>query len=356
METLPDLPAARRGLLPKVAAILVVGAACAAAFWVGTYRSSRLNNSTLVIDDQSLDLGDVWEDDKYQCAVPITNVGDKDVVIADFFSSCTCLSIQPRRMSLAAHASAQLTLSLKLTTPSKDPGPKPVLIRLAPLLEGEPAALAGWTIRARVHKAISLDTNRINYGEVRYDCPMPTAQTRATCLTKIADLTPVFDSSKLTVQTIKGASDSTEYYIRVKLTNRVEPGDFESQVQLRPLLDGGRTLPAKSCTVYATIVDDIYAIPSAMVLGGRLLGHTATDTVVLTSRTGKPFLVESVQIPSDDLTVEPVKIAQDFRRVFHIWQKVRLPGTQLITVTFKCTREGKSILIRVPVSHTGWET
>src|SRR5262245_59870689 len=52
--------------------------------------------SDLCVDPSALDLGTIWEQPNFKLSVPVLNISDHEVVIGDFFSSCSCTGIEPR--------------------------------------------------------------------------------------------------------------------------------------------------------------------------------------------------------------------------------------------------------------------
>ena len=74
--------------------ILLPLAVCAVSYVLGIFTAPA-PSEMLVIPPDSLDLGEVWEQEAFPWSLPITNRSHQPVEIADFATSCTCVSLEP---------------------------------------------------------------------------------------------------------------------------------------------------------------------------------------------------------------------------------------------------------------------
>ena len=88
-----------------------------------------------------------------------------------------------------------------------------------------------------------------------------------------------------------------------------------------------------------------------MQVGGRRLGETFEEVVVLRSMTGRAMGEVRAEAQGDGLSVEAVKAGGSFR----IRQRVIGVGTQTNQVRFATVSGKHPVTITVPVSYTGIE-
>jgi len=126
-------------------------------------------------------------------------------------------------------------------------------------------------------------------------------------------------------------------------------GAFQGTITLKPVLQKGKTLPARQLQFTGNIVPDVESVPPAVQVGGRRMGETFEDVVVLRSLTGKALGTVRAEAEGEGLSVEAVKEGGSYR----IRQKVCREGSQTNYVHF-ITESGKHpVTVTVPVSYTG---
>ena len=113
-------------------ALLVPTAVVAGAWTGGLYRSPARSgprsepSPILVIDPQSLDLGDVWEDRAFQRSVKVENRGSETVRVEGASCASTGLKVEPAQFDLAPGTSREVQVTLDLSNPpGTGPGPRP---------------------------------------------------------------------------------------------------------------------------------------------------------------------------------------------------------------------------------------
>ena len=103
----------------------VVGIALAVLSGVVTARAMRSDSqqdakvdpplSALYIADGQQDLGEVWETADAILTVPISNRTDKPIEILDFESSCDCVVVTARDITIPAQGSVSISVRTDLT-------------------------------------------------------------------------------------------------------------------------------------------------------------------------------------------------------------------------------------------------
>jgi hypothetical protein len=87
------------------------------SFHEGQPAKQEKGDAALAIPDEELDLGRVWETDRHEHTVHITNLLDHPVTINRFVKTCDCLGITPGEgVSLQAHECKPFVLQLSLVS------------------------------------------------------------------------------------------------------------------------------------------------------------------------------------------------------------------------------------------------
>ncbi len=165
----------------------VVGTALAVLSGVVTARAMRSDSPTqakpepplpaLYIADGKQDLGEVWESSDAILTVPISNRTDKRIEILDFESSCDCGEISPRRLTVPANGTAEVTVKMDLTrrTPQQvGLVRRKVTLSLRPLTDAGHKAPQLHTTCTSL-SALTTDQTSIHFGESnrRLKAPIP---------------------------------------------------------------------------------------------------------------------------------------------------------------------------------------
>jgi len=101
----------------SIAIAVVAGIATGRAIWpqpaVTTPVIAPL--PPLYVAEDKRDLGEVWETSDAVLTIPISNSTDKPIEILDFETSCDCGEISPRRLTVPANGTANVTVKMDLT-------------------------------------------------------------------------------------------------------------------------------------------------------------------------------------------------------------------------------------------------
>lgn len=137
--------------------------------------------------------------------------------------------------------------------------------------------------------------------------------------------------------------------LRLTQTTSMPVGPIQGTITLKPVLQKGKPLPTRRSEMAGNIVLDVESIPPAVQVGGRRLGETFEEMVVLRSITDKALGSVRFEVQGEGLSVEAAKERGSYR----IRQKVCREGSQTNTVRF-VTESGKHpTTITVSVNYTG---
>jgi hypothetical protein len=128
-------------------------------------------------------------------------------------------------------------------------------------------------------------------------------------------------------------------------------GKFQGTVLLKPTLPDGKKLPVRLIEFDGEIVPDVQSEPALVQVGGRFMGESFGDTVVLRSLTENRFSVRKIEREGDGLTVEALGVNGPYR----ITQVVLASGAQTTRLHLQVESNGQGVTVTVPVTYTGLE-
>lgn len=110
-------------------------------------------------------------------------------------------------------------------------------------------------------------------------------------------------------------------------------------------------LPVRELPFGGKIVSDLEAVPPAVQVGGRHLGETFEEVVILRSLSGRMLAAVRAEAEGDGVSVEAMENSGQYR----IRQKVCGRGSRTNQVCFRAETAGRPAAVSIPVSYTGVE-
>jgi hypothetical protein len=338
------------------AAAAYLGAVLGYAFLRPAYAPSREEATVhLSIPAEALEMGTVWEDDRFAWTVPIENRETLPIEVASFSTSCNCASIAPESFVLEPGERCELHLDIDLTKQTKPNGE--VSISLFPRLKTTPGSELEkrrppqWTVKGHVRRILKLQ-RKVELGRCsEFSQPMPVRSIPIEILTPLESLSAQCNSTNFSTWIELPPSGEGKATLFIKQSKSLPVGEFHGTVTLKATRKGGKLLPARKLEFTGRIVPDIQAVPPVVQVGGRRLGEIFEDVVVLRSMSGKALGAMRAEAEGEGLSVEADKESGGYC----IRQKVCREGSQTNRVRF-VTESGKHpVTIAVPVSYTGIE-
>jgi hypothetical protein len=339
----------RRGV---AAAVLVL--ACWGAYWVGS-APQRVAAQTegLVVNPQYLDFGEVWEDPRFVWTLPIENRSPVDITIPEFSVSCTCVGIEPQSLTIPAGqtTNVKLTLNLPAERPQKwDGTPWKFQARIYPELEG--LRHPGWLVQGRVRTAFTLSARLIHYGDslVRGQ-PFESQTVTLTPAMPLEGVTARCDPPLAAVQVTKEAD---RYSLRITPSESLPVGPFKFEVLVEAVTREGRRAIG-IIAVQGRVLGDISPVPDMIAFGAGPLGEMMEETLVLQSRSGRPFEVVGCEGKADGVDVQAIGATGDQVHMFRVQLRISQLGDQTATIRFLVRAMGaaKPEDVSLPVSYHG---
>jgi hypothetical protein len=315
------------------------------------------NESTkLWIPPEALSMGTIWESEEFAWTVPIENHEAAPVEVESFGTTCNCLSIEPKSFVLQPGEQRQLALKINLTSQVKETGQIAVglwaKVKKETRKPGEPLG-PEWRINAQVRQVLKFNRRLLYVGQYsELAQPLPIQTIPLEVLAPLESLSAQCDLVGFTAK-VQGLQEGKPQVQLLSVTPR-GIGPFEGTVTLRPVLKRGEKLPVQRLQFEGKIVPDIEAVPPAVQVGGRILGETFEDVVVLRSLTGREIASVRAKPDGKGLEVELEPLQDKFR--FRIRQKVVSAGESSNKVYFFAKVSGHDMECTLPVIYTGIES
>lgn len=289
----------------RLAAISVLGLACAAAYWVGSVSSSAPPNAGLRIPADRLHFGQTWQNISFPWDLPIENPGTERIVIERFSTSCQCLSLEPTTLTLAPGERATLRLSLDLTRFLRGTGEvKDFGVKIVPHIQGSVNLEPGWTIEGRVRDCLSLPIATVDFGyELVQGESFPSRPLKVLAHAMVKELSAVNNQKAFTVKAVH--NNEREFELQITPQAGVGVGYFASEIEIEAILSDGTRSTAARAGVKGMVRRPVGFVPEALHLGIRTVGDFVMESVALRSLKGQRFSVVDVRTVSLDTQVTP---------------------------------------------------
>jgi hypothetical protein len=253
-----------------------------------------------------LDLGEVWEQDRFPWDLVIENRSKEDIRIRDFSTSCSCLAIEPKSLLVPARKSAAVKLTLKLTTRAL--GDESVVrnfdVMIRPMAKAVPNPPT-WTVRGKVRSAITLTPRLVNFEDRLVRGLSFESQTvMVTSHTPITRLAISSDETIVRVTSRKVDRPTSGFKLAVLPSDTLPEGSFRTEITVQPIALDGALLPAQHLTVDGKVMPDVQPIPTAICFGASKLGETLSETITWRSTSRRPFTFDEIKGTSKELSVK----------------------------------------------------
>lgn len=307
----------------------------------------------LMIEPGHLDLGEVWETPEHVATVRIRNGGSESQSITSFVTSCDCLAVTPKSVTLVPSESAEIQVRLNLT--HRQPheiglAKRPISVRINPVFAGDFAVTTGWELKGVARSRVSLEASQVEFGDsCHFGGPPVSRKVRATAHLPLSRL-QVDPSFGLTART--EPEGSNRYVIVITPDNSLPIGPFKGQVQVSAVTPDGVSHPCAGIDVSGDMQPSVRVLPRFVLLGERSIGTQAEADVTL-RMPGTGWAVERVESDNPDTTVSRVGVDADEAVRYRITQQVRAVGDHKTIVRFHVRGSGRSEVVAVDIRCHG---
>ncbi len=263
--------------------------------------------SVLTIPEGDLDLGHLWAQDRFACTVRLANTSDHEVEIADFRSSCACVSVEPRKLALAAGETTDLHLLLDLTgdrADALDRAEHTFSVDLSPVIERPPVGNIVWQLRGRVSYPFTVTPAILDFGD--QVAAGASAESRFFQLSGAEAIVELSADCPASLAHARIERQSGGVF-RVVVTPRPDllPGRRDFVVRLHGTTTDGGAFNNMPLRVRLHVSGAVVMRPHVLNFGRIPLGETRSETVVIRARHGAPIQIERFETSSPgDLRVE----------------------------------------------------
>jgi len=336
------------GVLPVVGLLVLLSAG---GFWLGITRNARRDREApLQVDPEYLDFGEVWVEDGFPWILPIKNTSSEVIEIVELRSSCACTSVVPTGLVIAPKETAKAQLTLDLTPGKGDDPMLPVRdfsVQVAGQVKGPGSGGVGWTVRGRIKTPVALSQWSINFGEVVQGIGFEDKSIEVTYLLPGTgvEVTCEHPFAACVVEPAENRPDTS--HVRVILQEGLPLGEFSFPVRISARTSNEQSAGSVTLRVSGKVVGDFEFIPTTIAFHPRPIGESLLLTVVLSSRTGRPFVVETATPDRDYVSVERVTDSPVEGQMFRVAARIPDVGDHWAEIDFAINPEGS----HRPVHH-----
>lgn len=350
-------PKHRVFLLTSLLIVIVITALT--ALKSGIHGDTRRGNvKGLVVKDEDLGFGEVWEYRKFLWTVPVKNLRTNEVKV-EFSTSCSCMEVDPPSLVLPSGETREIRLSLDLKPKRSDELQTQwhdFSVSVRPKLVGSQQSLGEWVVHGKVRSAIRCERTVIDLGRhSELAQPLAPQRLRVTSFIPLRALKVESTFQFLKAELNKVSDDPMAYELIVH-PMKLPKGAINTQVLVLPELADGKPHSGREIDVIGEVVDDIQTSPPEALLGARRVGAIVEETVTLSSLTGQSFKVTSAKAEGDGLTVRSRSSENEdgLVFVFVVTQRAAKLGQQSGRILFRVTgKTGEAYEVMMPVSYLG---
>ncbi len=273
------------------------------------------NDSSLFVNLDELELGDVWETAEYEHSFGVVNTSSELIHVRSIVSSCGCTSVEPEAFSIEPNAMQIVRVKLDLQSKRSERDVRSVLVNLSAITDDSAPVI--WAIRGTVQRLLADAPARID---------LPAASVGRTAAAQYFDIKTRFPVEEMSVSTTGGAPltvaitavDSRLYRLTVKQEASGRVGRFEGAINLSARV--GDSTSVKSIVITGAIEGPVVPVPSILHLGAGRVGDELLGEIALV---GSVHIegVEFANVPTSTL----VEWDQD-KQMLMVRQSVHRPG------------------------------
>ncbi|HXG09834.1 MAG TPA: DUF1573 domain-containing protein [Gemmataceae bacterium] len=312
----------------------------------------------LVIADNELNLGRVYETSAYEHRLRVTNSSDQPVTIIRFEKSCDCLGITPSAgVTLQPHETKTFDIKLRLASQLSSPnhwGGEPLRVSLSAVysVQGHGQYSMHWLLNCLVVPTIRLSRSTIHLGTLSARQPLieQSLDIEASDEVRWIDCESPRDWA---VEIVPNQARSSPNKFRAILRShgKLIPRPVSDTLRLTPVSRAGERLPAKELRLVGEIVRDVIAYPREIHHGRQPCGTAATEALQLRSLTNQRFMVKAATSNSGDLEVTRM-LGED--EIYTLRLRFTKTGPQEVAAEFTIEHDdGMEYRLVVPVRYHG---
>jgi hypothetical protein len=336
----------------------VVAGSCAGVYALAVYVSHPHDSAPpvpqqppefgiegLIVAAADLNLGEVWETDSFWCSLPLRNDTEAEKCITDFQTSCGCLQVEPRAVTIRPHQTTTIRLKLDLshrTMQEINRVERPFAVEFRPLLRTTPSYGPGWRLHGTIKSRLIVDALALHFGEsfIQGQTP-PTRQLTASLHVQADGVVARVDPPLASVAIVRNEQEPTRLTLQVTPSDTLPVGPFKATVTLEVVDETGASGFGAILPVAGEVRPEVCPLPAQLFLGAHPVGSTAEATMILQVPQGKAWIVDHIETDSPDMHIEKIAVeGLASGRAFRVRQDVKKLGDQSSVIRF-VVREGE---------------
>lgn len=348
--------------------VLIVVLPAIAGLWFGAALGEPDSpNGPLAINQDHLDLGEVWSQKALHVSIPVRSLAPKRLAVRTVPGSCACVLAVPEVFQVPAGGSRRVELTLDVTARKMEDHEKPIRDVTVPLV----CVIDDWRVetfhfRARVKRhllsaaagkeAVLLGPADIAFGRpIDIDDSPARMEILVQTAAEIRGIR-VKTSDRLLSSAIREPhKESAPWTITLKRSANGAVGPFEHQIELIPELDAGgeSAVPPLCLRISGRAVHDVQPLPEVAHFGLGQVGERRSTMVTLAS-TRKPIDRVWVKQPLPaGMRVRQSEIAVAGGVSFELVQDFLVPHICQSIVTFDVQQGDRRYEVLVPIRYQG---
>jgi len=300
-------------LWPRVAGIcfLLLGLS-------GCFRGEKKSEEPLVIAEESLLLGDLWCTNKHKTTISIHNRSSSLVSVSGIEASCDCLSLNPRVFEIKPEETKNIEVTIDITRPEEFRVNLVVFYKsaVAKAIRHKFVTITGTShaIPVRIIPVMLEFRDDLLIGG-----PFDSVSAELEFLDPVEDIALEYDNDYGVAKLQPSAKGPARYVLEFTPAPTLPAGPFATEVLIKTTFKKLGDVP-KNCAVsilpiQGKVVTNVSLTPDDLFLGTIKVGEELSRTVVLSSKTKRAFMVESISV--SDKKVVAVR-PEDSTRTSHL--------------------------------------
>jgi hypothetical protein len=278
---------------------------------------------------KALNVGDVWESNKYLFDLPIRNTTAHELTVSGFETSCSCISVVPQSLKVLSGETASITLTLDLCSLLHDEPNviyRDFALQIRPIIDGPAKGQESWPIHGRVRRFFEFVPNAVSFGEFfPRKAEVRCRRFEVRCVEPVQDLkvVPGHRDASARVQAVPHAAG--RFCVEVELGPGFPSGQFEFGIDLETSTATGHVVTGV-IPVTGRLLDAVTLEPQIVVLGTRSVGDEVEQIVVARSRLNRALEFERVETSESDLEIRSDSSVKNTELVIRVRQRIAATG------------------------------
>ena len=303
----------------------------------------------LSISTSHLSVGDVWEEKIVTLELPIQNITSETIYVRDIKSSCGCMQISPRKLSIPATETAAVRVSINAQARRPDQVGEPdraFFYDITPITRANDTNHGkSWRLEGVLRSRVTLSNLGIHFGESAVFRQAATPmKVEATVHVPAERIVATIVPEVVSIRIARKTDDPSRYDLFITPKESLPQGPFKADVTLEiERADGSRAFGA-TFPVEGVVQPEVRALPARLLLGSNKVGETVSAVVVLQVPSNTSVTVTQIETDSDNLHAAPTEVEGiPTGRAYRVKFKLTKEGDQSATLHFVLRKADRSL-------------